>query len=172
MDLLFMAEIISKTLPLKKITKLFQITNLAMCVKNAHFIPRLQHWQMPFSMCMRSCFRVRLSATPWTVAYQVLCPWDSPGRNTGVGCHSLLQGIFPTQKSTPCLLCLLLWQAGSLPLAPLGKPFSTTQLYSRTSQTWWWPLRFLLPDTTGGFNSHLQNASAKHAPKIGQCGNS
>ena len=25
------------------------------------------------------------------------CPWDSPGKNTGVGCHSLLQGIFPNQ---------------------------------------------------------------------------
>ena len=25
------------------------------------------------------------------------CPWDSPGKNTGVGCHALLQGIFPTQ---------------------------------------------------------------------------
>ena len=28
-----------------------------------------------------------------------LCPWDSPGKNTGVGCHFLLQGIFPTQGS-------------------------------------------------------------------------
>ena len=28
---------------------------------------------------------------------RLLCPWDSPGKNTGVGCHSLLQGIFPTQ---------------------------------------------------------------------------
>ena len=27
----------------------------------------------------------------------LLCPWDSPGKNTGVGCHALLQGIFPTQ---------------------------------------------------------------------------
>ena len=27
------------------------------------------------------------------------CPWDSPGKNSGVGCHSLLQGIFPTQGS-------------------------------------------------------------------------
>ena len=26
-------------------------------------------------------------------------PWDSPGKNTGVGCHSLCQGIFPTQGS-------------------------------------------------------------------------
>ena len=30
-----------------------------------------------------------------------LCPWNSPGQNTGVGCHSLLQGIFPTQGSKP-----------------------------------------------------------------------
>ena len=29
---------------------------------------------------------------------RLLCPWDSPGKNTGVGCHSLLQGIFPTQE--------------------------------------------------------------------------
>ena len=33
-----------------------------------------------------------------------LCPWNSPGKNTGVGCHSLLQGIFPTQESNPGLL--------------------------------------------------------------------
>ena len=33
-----------------------------------------------------------------------LCPGDSPGKNTGVGCHALLQGIFPTQGSNPCLL--------------------------------------------------------------------
>ena len=47
---------------------------------------------------------------------------DSPGKNTGVGCHLLLQGIFPTWGSNPHLLCLLPWQAGSLPLAPPGKP--------------------------------------------------
>ena len=39
----------------------------------------------------------------------------------GVGCHFLLQGIFPTQGSNPRLLCLLHWQVGSLPLAPPGK---------------------------------------------------
>ena len=37
-------------------------------------------------------------------------------------CHFLLQGIFRTQESNPCLLCLLYWQAGSLPLALPGKP--------------------------------------------------
>ena len=30
---------------------------------------------------------------------RLLCPWDSPGKNTGVGCHALLQGVFPTQGS-------------------------------------------------------------------------
>ena len=46
---------------------------------------------------------------------------DSLDKNTGVGCHALLQGIFPTQGSNPHLLCLLHWQVGSLPLAPPGK---------------------------------------------------
>ena len=34
---------------------------------------------------------------------RLLCPWDSPGKNTGVDCHALLQGIFPTQGSNPGL---------------------------------------------------------------------
>ena len=42
-------------------------------------------------------------ATPWTVACQALCPWDSLGKNTGVGCHFLLQGILPTLGSSPRL---------------------------------------------------------------------
>ena len=34
-----------------------------------------------------------------TIAHQapLLCPWDSPGKNTGVGCHAVFQGIFLTQ---------------------------------------------------------------------------
>ena len=38
---------------------------------------------------------------------RLLCPWDSPGKNTGVGCHSLLQRIFPTQGSNPHVLSLV-----------------------------------------------------------------
>jgi hypothetical protein len=71
----------------------------------------------------RSCFNhVWLCATLWTVAPRLLCPWDSPGKNTGVGCHALLQRIFPTQRLNLYFLCFLCWQAGSLPLAPPGKP--------------------------------------------------
>ena len=44
-----------------------------------------------------------------------LCPWDSPGKNTGVGCHFLLQRIFPTQELKLRLSRLLHWQVDSLP---------------------------------------------------------
>ena len=50
---------------------------------------------------------VRLFATLWTIAHQDLCPWDSPGKNTEVGWHFLLQRIFPTQELNPGLLCPL-----------------------------------------------------------------
>ena len=48
---------------------------------------------------------------------RLLCPWNFLGKNTGVGCHFPLQGIFLTQGSNPCLLH---WQADSLPLSYLG----------------------------------------------------
>ena len=43
---------------------------------------------------------------------------SNPGKNTGVGCSALLQGL-STQGLNPCLLCLLYWQADSLPLCQL-----------------------------------------------------
>ena len=57
--------------------------------------------------------------TPWTVAHKAPLSWNSPGKNTGVGCHFLLQGIFLSQGSNPHLLQ---WQADSLPLSHLGGP--------------------------------------------------
>ena len=35
---------------------------------------------------------------------RLLYLWDSPGKNTGIGCHVLLQGILPTQGTNPCLI--------------------------------------------------------------------
>ena len=51
---------------------------------------------------------------------RLLCPWDSPGKNTGVGGLSLLPGILPTQVTEPGSPAL---QADSLPSEPPGKPF-------------------------------------------------
>ena len=52
-----------------------------------------------------------------------LLPWDSPARNIEVDCHFLLQGIFPTQGLNPSLLHLPHWQADSLSLSHLGRPW-------------------------------------------------
>ena len=73
-------------------------------------------------MCAQSLSRVRLFAIHGLWPVRLLCPWDSPGKNTGVGCRFLLQGIFPTQGSNLCLLRLPHWQADSLPLHHLGSP--------------------------------------------------
>ena len=50
---------------------------------------------------------------------RLLCPWDFSGKNTGVGCHSLLQEIFPSQGLNPHLLH---WQVDSSPLSHQGSP--------------------------------------------------
>ena len=74
---------------------------------------------------MLSCFsNVRLFATAWTVAWQAPLSTGFSSKNTGVGCHVLLQGIFLIQGLNLCLLCLLDWQAGSLLLGPPEKPSS------------------------------------------------
>ena len=61
---------------------------------------------------------VWLFATPWLYPTRSLCPWHFPDENTGVGCHCLHQGIFPTQGLN---LCLLHWQLDSLPSEPPWK---------------------------------------------------
>ena len=58
-------------------------------------------------MCESVLSHVRPFVTLWTGARQAPPPWDSPGKNTGVGCCFLLQGIFPTQESNLRLLRLL-----------------------------------------------------------------
>ena len=67
--------------------------------------PRTCRYDEPSSIyfintCMLSCFsHVLLFVTPWTVAHQASLSMGSPGKNTGVGCHTLFQGIFLIQGS-------------------------------------------------------------------------
>ena len=67
-----------------------------------------------------SCWVVPDSMQPYGLQpTRLLCPCNSPDKNTRVGWHSLLQGIFPTQGSNPRSPTL---QADSLPSEPPGKP--------------------------------------------------
>ena len=68
--------------------------------------------------CMCSLSRVRLFVTPW-----LLWPWHSPGKNTGVGCHFLLRGIFLTQGSLASLALV----GGFFTAEPPGKPCMSTR---------------------------------------------
>ena len=77
------------------------------------------------SACLHACV-FSLSVVSDSFWYhepaRLLCPWNFPSKNTGVGCHFLLQGIFSTEELNPHLLRLLHWQVNSLPqgrLVPL-----------------------------------------------------
>ena len=71
---------------------------------------------------------VRLFATPWTVAHQVLSPQDSSGKNTGVGGHALFLGIFPGIEPTSEASAL---QTDSLWLNHWGSPKSSILQYEK-----------------------------------------
>ena len=65
---------------------------------------------------------------------RLLCPWNFASKNTGVGCHFLLQEIFFTQGLNLPLLHLLHWQADSLPLYHLGSPSEAIKISLKISQ--------------------------------------
>ena len=71
------------------------------------------------SVCVLSCIsRVQLFCDPMDCSPPGSSVHvDSPGKNTGAGCHFLLRGIFPTQAAN---LRLLYWQVDSFPLSHLG----------------------------------------------------
>ena len=88
--------------------------SLERAVGHIHACMRVQSFQSCLTLCdPTDC------SPPGSFVHE-----DSPGKNTGVGCHFLLQGIFLTQGSNQHLLILLHWQVDSLPLAPPGKLWS------------------------------------------------
>ena len=80
--------------------------------------PGLHSWKT--CVCAQSLTCVQLFVTPWTADHRPtvgsFVHGVSPSKNTRMGCHALLQRIFPTQGSNPSLFCLLHWQVGALPL--------------------------------------------------------
>ena len=104
--------------------------------------PTISSSVVPFSSCLQS-FPAAAAAAKSPQSYLTLCdpvdcslpgscPWDSPGKNTGGGCHFLLQGIFLNQGWNLRLLRFLQWLAGSLPASHQGSPNNalSTTLYA------------------------------------------
>ena len=90
-------------------------------------------WWWWFSHSVVDCSPHGLQST------RLLCPWDFPGKNTSVGCHLLLQGIFLTQGLNPGVLhCRrILYQLihqGSLKGAPQGTKILSTLIWSLGTQ--------------------------------------
>ena len=81
---------------------------------------------------------VWLFATLWNVARQAPLSMGFSWREYWSGCHALLQGIFLTQWSNPHLLCILHWQAGSLPLVPRGSPIGIWGTISMPRECVWY----------------------------------
>ena len=75
---------------------LFLLLSLSIVLKifssNLSFMFKFEY----FSLRMLS--RLQLCAMAWTAAHQLLCPWNFPGKNTEMGCHFPLQGIYLTQR--------------------------------------------------------------------------
>ena len=84
------------------------------------------YWYMNSSLVTQLC-----SALLWPHELQpirLLCPWDFPCKNTGAGCHFLLQGIFPTQGWNTSLASPGLAR-GLFTTEPLGKPTYTVLFF-------------------------------------------
>ena len=106
--------------------------------------------------CTCACSVVSDSLRPHGLcSSRLLCPWDSPGKNTGVGCHFLLQGVFLTQGSNLRFLYLLHWQADSLPLSHPGSPNGAPSQYG---QQW-----LVSPVGTGSWGAQPLSSWQKHS---------
>ena len=111
-----------------------QLTDNALMEKNMtniSFNPYLHHTQKltRTDMCMGACSVTANSLRPHGLQpARLIYPWYFPGKNIGMGCHFLFQRIFLTQGLKRSPLCLLHWQANSLPLSHLGSPEWITDL--------------------------------------------
>ena len=89
-----------------------------------------------------SCSVVSDSLQPYGLQpSKLLCPWDSPGQNTGVSCHSLLQEIYPTQGSNPGLphCGQMLYR-----LSHRGQPLFGKDKYHLRKDSLWLSSRYLM----------------------------
>ena len=117
----------------------------------------LSHNYYPDLGLLSCCSVMSSSLQPYGLQpARLLHPWDSPGKNTGVGCHFLLHGIFPAQGLNPHVQCFLHWQVNLLPVSHLGSP--QTFLYTPIIQNQIMPL-YAIADVTCLHHLFLKKSS-------------
>ena len=105
--------LLSRNLGWKNSSKIFLINNWG-----CYFFSILKSWfcHVFFWHCCCCCLAASVMSSCVQLQglqrFRLLCPWDSLGKSSGVGCHALLQGFFPTQG----------WNPGPLHCRPPGKP--------------------------------------------------
>ena len=98
-------------------------------------------------VCVKSAQSCPTLRDPMAVARRLLCPWDSSGKNTGVGCPALLQGIVPTPGSNP---------------HPLTSPALVGRFFFITSTTWEALLLFRMEQKWQRFSSSFPTGKSAY----------
>ena len=105
-----------------------------------------KYWVLRAQLCLTVC-------NPWEVSIfkcqylwigyfqRLLCPWNFPGKNTGVSCCFFLQRIFPTQGLNPCLLILYHWATWEAPSKYWRSPSSQSYGFP-SGHVWMWELGY------------------------------
>jgi len=115
---------------------------------------------------------VRLFVTPWTVSHKLLCPWDFPGKNTGVDCHFLLHSTHWLCLNDVRIICGV--SSVTQPLQPPGLqhtrppcPSPTPSVYSNSCPLSWW-CHPTISSSVVPFSSHLQSFPASGSFPVSQ----
>ena len=93
--------------------------------------PKVKLSRHNHELWLHGCCCCLVAKSGLTQPARLLCPWGFPGKNTAVGCHFLLQGIFLTQGSNSSLLH---WQVDSLPLGHPKRFYLLANISKRQSK--------------------------------------
>ena len=121
--------IFSKYTPQRFLGSIWQTANTSWLFRRGLYVQKIRFISGEDVLCPSVFFPL-----DWLIFLSISCCVQRycASSHTGMGCHALLQGIFPIQRSNQHLLCLLHWQAGSSPLAPPVAPLiwsSIVQFY-------------------------------------------
>ena len=113
---------------------LAQIECFCGCFRQDHIWPNIEDLLYVVCLAAQSCPTL-CNCLDCSLA-RLLCPCNSLGKDTGLGCHFILQGIFPTWESNSHLLCFLHCRQILYPPSHWGSHIGICQMFLGTFWTW------------------------------------